>query len=66
MADTALTFPDLDDRQLLVELQSLGVHVQDERDPDAGRASGEGAGRPDAAAAPARPTRCSCGCAGCR
>ena len=30
VADTALTFPDLDDRQLLVELQSLGVHVQDD------------------------------------
>ena len=44
MADTALTFPDLDDRQLLVELQSLGVHVQDERDPEAGRGAGCGGG----------------------
>jgi radical SAM protein (TIGR04043 family) len=34
VADSALTFPDLDDRQLLVELQSLGVHVQDERSVD--------------------------------
>ncbi len=32
MADTTLTLPDLDDRQLLVELQSLGVHVQDDRE----------------------------------
>ncbi|MBV9000647.1 MAG: radical SAM protein, partial [Solirubrobacterales bacterium] len=30
MADTALAFPELDERQLLVELQSLGVHVQDD------------------------------------
>ena len=46
MADSVLTFPDLDDRQLLVELQSLGVHVQDERDPDGGGggASGRGGG----------------------
>ena len=32
MADTALRLPDLDERQLLVELQSLGVHVQDDTD----------------------------------
>lgn len=31
MADSALTIPELDERQLLVELQSLGVHVADER-----------------------------------
>lgn len=37
MADTAVTFPDLDERRLLVELQSLGVHVQDERDQGAVR-----------------------------
>jgi radical SAM protein (TIGR04043 family) len=41
VADTALTFPDIDDRRLLVELQSLGVHVQDERE-SAGRESGGG------------------------
>ena len=49
--------PDLDDRQLLVELQSLGVRVVDET---AGRAA-----RP-ARRRRARRTRCSCGCAGCR
>ena len=55
MGDVTLTFPDLDDRQLLVELQSLGVHVQDERDtdPDPVRPSGPsgrrgGAGPSDA------------------
>ena len=50
MADTAVTFPDLDDRQLLVELQSLGVHVQDERDSRGGGPSGRrgGAGPSDA------------------
>jgi len=36
VAESTLTFPGLDDRQLLVELQSLGVHVQDD--------SGEGPG----------------------
>jgi radical SAM protein (TIGR04043 family) len=36
VGDSTLTFPGLDDRQLLVELQSLGVHVQDD--------SGEGPG----------------------
>lgn len=30
MADSALRLPDLDERQLLVELQSLGVRVQDD------------------------------------
>ena len=34
MADSALTFPDLDDRRLLVELQSLGVHVQHDSSDD--------------------------------
>jgi len=55
VGDVTLTFPDLDDRQLLVELQSLGVHVQDERDtdPDPVRPSGPsgrrgGAGPSDA------------------
>ena len=46
MADTALAFPELDERQLLVELQSLGVHVHDERDGEgpglAGRRGGAG------------------------
>jgi radical SAM protein (TIGR04043 family) len=31
VADAALTHPDLDERRLLVELQSLGVNVQDDR-----------------------------------
>ena len=53
MADTAITFPDLDDRQLLVELQSLGVHVEDERKSVDGRRGGPsgrrgGAGPSDA------------------
>ena len=34
MADSALTFLDLDDRRLLVELQSLGVHVQHDSSDD--------------------------------
>jgi radical SAM protein (TIGR04043 family) len=46
VADTALAFPELDERQLLVELQSLGVHVHDERDAGgpglAGRRGGAG------------------------
>ena len=46
MADTAFAFPELDERQLLVELQSLGVHVHDEREGDgpapAGRRGGAG------------------------
>jgi hypothetical protein len=46
----------LDDRQLLVELQSLGVRVSTRRP----------ARCPAGAAAPGRRTRCSCGCAGCR
>ena len=54
MADARL---DLDDRTLLVELQSLGVRVVDESPDAAPRA---------AAAARGRRTRCSCGCAGCR
>jgi radical SAM protein (TIGR04043 family) len=38
VADTALRIPELDERQLLVELQSHGVNVQDDRvDPDRGR-----------------------------
>jgi radical SAM protein (TIGR04043 family) len=32
VADALLRLPDLDERQLLVELQSLGVHVQDDTD----------------------------------
>jgi len=32
VAEETLTLPDLDERQLLVELQSLGVHVQDDRE----------------------------------
>ena len=48
---------DMDDRRLLVELQSLGVRVVDE----SARPS-----FPAAAAAPARRTRSSCGYAGCR
>lgn len=52
MADTTLTLPDLDERQLLVELQSLGVHVQNdsgdsERAPRLGGRRG-GAGPSDA------------------
>ena len=54
MAEHAL---DLDDRRLLVELQSLGVRVVDET---AGAAA-----RPPRRRR-ARRTRCSCGCAGCR
>jgi len=49
VADGALKLLDLDERQLLVELQSLGVHVQDET-PGDGRWSGRrgGAGPSDA------------------
>jgi radical SAM protein (TIGR04043 family) len=36
VAETALTFPHLDDRRLLVELQSLGVQVQDDTADAAG------------------------------
>jgi radical SAM protein (TIGR04043 family) len=40
VADTALRLPELDERQLLVELQSLGVNVQDDRgDPERGGGS---------------------------
>jgi radical SAM protein (TIGR04043 family) len=34
VAEAALKLPDLDERRLLVELQSLGVNVQDDRDGD--------------------------------
>lgn len=37
MAEAALKLLDLDERRLLVELQSLGVNVQDERADEAGR-----------------------------
>ena len=47
----------LDDRRLLVELQSLGVRVLEQAPT---------ARCPGAAAAPARRTRCSCGSAACR
>lgn len=48
MAESALKLPDLDDRRLLVELQSLGVNVQDDREsiarggPFSGRRGGAG------------------------
>jgi radical SAM protein (TIGR04043 family) len=52
VAENALTLPDLDDRQLLVELQSLGVHVQDDsgNGPGPSRLGGRrgGAGPSDA------------------
>jgi radical SAM protein (TIGR04043 family) len=52
VAETALRLPDLDERQLLVELQSLGVHVYDDLDERSGdaRATGRrgGAGPSDA------------------
>jgi radical SAM protein (TIGR04043 family) len=34
VADDIVTIPELDERQLLVELQSLGVHLQDDRAED--------------------------------
>jgi radical SAM protein (TIGR04043 family) len=34
VADGIVTIPELDERQLLVELQSLGVHLQDDRAED--------------------------------
>jgi radical SAM protein (TIGR04043 family) len=46
VADSTLTFPGLDDRQLLVELQSLGVHVQDERESGAGPSGRRGGAGP--------------------
>ena len=46
MADTAVTFPDLDERRLLVELQSLGVHVQDERESGGGPSGRRGGAGP--------------------
>ena len=53
MASASLSVPDLDERRLLVELQSLGVHVQDERESVDGRTGGPsgrrgGAGPSDA------------------
>jgi hypothetical protein len=48
VADATVTLPDLDERRLLVELQSLGVNVQDDRDGEhdsgawAGRRGGAG------------------------
>jgi radical SAM protein (TIGR04043 family) len=55
VGDTALRLPDLDERQLLVELQSLGVQVQDDTGGESGpparpRAGGRrgGAGPSDA------------------
>jgi radical SAM protein (TIGR04043 family) len=52
VADATLKLPDLDERRLLVELQSLGVNVQDDRDGEdgAGAWSGRrgGAGPSDA------------------
>jgi len=52
VAEATLQVPDLDDRRLLVELQSLGVNVQDDRDGehDGGAWSGRrgGAGPSDA------------------
>ncbi len=55
MGDTALRLPDLDERQLLVELQSLGVQVRDDTGGESGpparpRAGGRrgGAGPSDA------------------
>ncbi|HUB04836.1 MAG TPA: MSMEG_0568 family radical SAM protein [Solirubrobacteraceae bacterium] len=50
MAESAVSYPDVDDRQLLVELQSLGVHVADERESRGGGPSGRrgGAGPSDA------------------
>jgi len=50
VAESAVSYPDVDDRQLLVELQSLGVHVADERESRGGGPSGRrgGAGPSDA------------------
>ncbi len=45
MAEGALRLPDLDERSLLVELQSLGVNVQDERADDVAGAGARWAGR---------------------
>jgi radical SAM protein (TIGR04043 family) len=39
VGDSALTIPELDERRLLVELQSLGVHVADERGGNRGDAA---------------------------
>ncbi len=48
MAERALRLPDLDERQLLVELQSLGVQVQDETGGGAWSGRRGGAGPSDA------------------
>ncbi len=45
MAESSLRLPDLDERRLLVELQSLGVNVQDDRDQDSRAAGGAWSGR---------------------
>jgi radical SAM protein (TIGR04043 family) len=48
VAESALRLPDLDERQLLVELQSLGVHVYDETGSGAWSGRRGGAGPSDA------------------
>jgi radical SAM protein (TIGR04043 family) len=48
VAESALRLPDLDERQLLVELQSLGVNVQDETGRGAWSGRRGGAGPSDA------------------
>jgi radical SAM protein (TIGR04043 family) len=48
VAESALRLPDLDERQLLVELQSLGVHVDDETGDGAWSGRRGGAGPSDA------------------
>jgi radical SAM protein (TIGR04043 family) len=48
VAESALRLPDLDERQLLVELQSLGVHVEDETGGGAWSGRRGGAGPSDA------------------
>jgi radical SAM protein (TIGR04043 family) len=48
VAESDLKLPDLDERQLLVELQSLGVHVEDETGSGAGSGRRGGAGPSDA------------------
>jgi radical SAM protein (TIGR04043 family) len=45
VAEGVLRLPDLDERSLLVELQSLGVNVQDERADDVAGAGARWAGR---------------------
>jgi radical SAM protein (TIGR04043 family) len=46
VAETALRMPDLDERQLLVELQSLGVRVQDDTAPAGPRPGRRGGAGP--------------------